>query len=158
MSIFRCIASFSEAVSEAQDNLGVAEVVFEETPCFGTGGGPDAHKGLEDGVFHLSVVGSGADGVDGCCDSAARRRDRKGFAVFFRGGSVDGSSRGSLLRFSGVWAGAGGGLSFEAPPCRKGGWDTGPQTLGSSEILKYEGIVSLSRSGTRRSRGGVRGG
>ena len=117
-SIFWCIPSFSEAVSEAQDDLSVAEVILEETPDFGAGSGPDAHEGPEDGVFHLSVVGSGADGADGCCDSAARRRDRKGFAVFFRGGSVDGSSRGSLLRFSGVWAGVGGGLSCGAPPCR----------------------------------------
>ena len=120
-SIFWCIASFSEAVSEAQDDLGVMEVVFEETPCFGTGGGPDAHKGPEDGVFHLSVVGSGADGADGCCDSAARRRDRKGFIVFFRGGSSDRSSRGSHLRFSGVGGvGAVRGLSFGMPLSGKG--------------------------------------
>ena len=116
-SIFRCISSFSEAVSEAQDDLGVAEVILKETPGFGAGSGPDAHEGPEDGVFHLSVVGSGADGADGCCDSAARRRDRKGFAVFFRGGSSDGSSGFSRLRFSGV--GGGGavrGLSFVTPP------------------------------------------
>ena len=116
-SIFRCIASFSEAVSEAQDDLGVPEVVFEETPGFGTGSGLDTHEGLEDGVFHLSVVGSGVDGADGCCDSAARRRDRKGFTVFFRGGSSDGNSSGSRLCFSGVGGmGAVRGLSFGTPP------------------------------------------
>ena len=65
-SILQCIACFSEAVSEAQDDLGVVEVIFEEAPGFGTGSGPDTHEGPEDGVFHLSVVGSGADGADGC--------------------------------------------------------------------------------------------
>ena len=94
------------------------EIVLEEAPGFGAGGGPDTHEGLEDCVFHLSVIGRSADGVDGCCYSAARRRDRNGFFVFFRGGSVDGSSRGSLLHFSRVRAGVGGGLSFGAPPCR----------------------------------------
>ena len=117
VSIFRCISSFSEAVSEAQDDLGVTEVVFEEAPGLGTGCSPDTHEGSKDGFFHLSVVGGGADGADGVRDSAARRRDRNGFFVFLRGGSVDGSSRGSRLRFSGVGAGIG-GLSFGAPPCR----------------------------------------
>ena len=116
-SIFRCIACFSEAVSKAQDDLGVMEVVLKESPGFGAGSGLDAHEGPEDGVFHLSIVGRGADGVDGSCDSAARRRDRNGFKVFFLGGSSDGSSRDSHLCFSGV-----GGrravrrLSFGAPP------------------------------------------
>ena len=64
-SILRCIACFSEVVSEAQDNLGVTEIVFEESPRLGAGSGPDAHEGLEDGVFHLSVVGRGVDGADG---------------------------------------------------------------------------------------------
>ena len=116
-SIFRCIASFSEAVSEAQDNLGVAEVVFKESPSFGTGSSPDAHEGPEDGIFHLSVVGCSADGVDGSQDSAARRRDRNGFDVFFFGGSSDGRSSCSCLRFSGVRGRrAVRGLSFGVPP------------------------------------------
>ena len=117
-SILWCIASFSEAVSEAQDDLRVVEVVLEEAPGFGAGGGSDTHEGPEDGVFHLSVVGCGADGADSVCDSAARRRDRNGFFIFLRGGSIDGSSRGSRLHFSRVGAGIGGGLSFGAPPCR----------------------------------------
>ena len=118
MSIFRCIAHFSESVSEAQDDLGVAEVVLEEAPGLGTGCGPDTHEGSEDGFFHLSVVGGGADGADGVRDSAARRRDRNGFDVFFRGGSSDRSSRFSHLRFSGVGGGIMRGLSFGAPPFR----------------------------------------
>ena len=104
-----------EAVSKAQDNLGVPEVIFEETSFFGAGGGLDMHEGPEDGVLNVSIGICSGD-VD--WDSVARRRDRKGFFIFLRGGSVDGSSRGSLLCFSGVRAGIGGGLSFGAPPCR----------------------------------------
>ena len=116
-SIFWCIACFSEAVSEAQDDLGVTEVVFEESPSFGAGSGPDAHEGPEDGIFHFSIIGRGVDGVDGSCDSAARRRDRNGFDVFFCGGSSDGSSSCWRLHFSGVRGGrAVSGLSFGAPP------------------------------------------
>ena len=102
-------------VSEAQDNLGVPEVIFEEAPFFGAGSGSDAHEGPEDGFLNVSV-GVHSGNVD--WDLVARRRDRNGFFFFLRGGSVDGSSRGSRLRFSGVGAGTGGGLSFGAPPCR----------------------------------------
>ena len=117
MSILRCIACFSETVSEAQDDLGVMEVVFEETPSFGTGSGLDVHKGLEDCILHFSVVGHGADGADGSRDSAARRRDRNGFDVFFWGGSSNGSSGCSHLCFSGVRGGSAvRGLSFGMPP------------------------------------------
>ena len=52
-------------VSEAQDNLGVTEVVLEEAPGFGTGSGLDMHEGPEDGVFHFSVIGRSADGANG---------------------------------------------------------------------------------------------
>ena len=64
-SIFWCIACFSEVVSEAQDDLSVAKVVFEESPSFSAGSGSDVHEGLEDGVFHFSVVGHSVDGADG---------------------------------------------------------------------------------------------
>ena len=63
------------------------------------GGGADAHEGTDDGVLNVSVSVEGG-GVD--WDLVARRRDRNGFDVFFLGGSSDGSSRASCLRFSRV--------------------------------------------------------
>ena len=102
-------------VSEAQDDLGVLEVIFKEAPFFGAGGGSDMHEGLEDGVLNVSI-GVHSGNVD--WDLAARRRDRNGFFIFLRGRSVDGNSRGSCLHFSVVSIGVSEGLSFGCPPCR----------------------------------------
>ena len=92
----------------------------------------------------------------------ARRRDRNGDVVFFDGGNANGISRDSRLCFRGIELGGVvgtiRGLNFGPPPLRQGGWYLVPQTLGSSETLKYEGIVSLCQRGTHRARGGVRGG
>ena len=116
-SIFRCKAAFSEVVSEAQCDFGVLEVVFERPSSFGTGGGADAHKGLEDCILYFSV-GIRGGGVD--CDWAVRRRDRKGDDVFFRGGNSDGSSNDSRLRFRGVVSRPGGALGAQRERWRCG--------------------------------------